>query len=322
MRALLLNIIFLFPILNMGLISANSESSSLESSNPYYIGEVGNKWQFPSDHLPRGVSIGNLHFAFWNILNKNYLGHIQDNNQGLRDSSILADNVPLNGKTKLTIRELYTINIIMDMIHHSTHPRSLIGLEETHPDVRNYLLKNLPTNWVIITPPDQPNSQDLYLYNKDVFDYIGISAKKYHSNLPKTIFTILLQEKATGNKYRFIQSHIPGGPNLADGAEKFADEAMKQYRFKETIVLMGDMNASPIEIQTALEKAAEKAALKQPFHYVSIDYPSHINTNLEASWIDNFFVYKPKLTEKIHASQSPEEIHDSVRPIYDLFKAY
>lgn len=304
-------------------IQISAQDEFLEPYNPYFVGEIGSEWQFPSDHLPRGVSVGNLHFAFWNILNKNYLGHIESNNQGLRDSSILTDNVPINNKTKLTIRELTSIQIIFEMISHSTHPRSLIALEETHGDVITYLKKNLPKNWAIATPPDHPFSQDLYLYDTDIFDFIDMSAVKYHKNLPKTILTLVLQDKTSGITYRFLQSHIPGGANFETESGKFADEAMKQYNPNQITLLMGDMNASPNEIQSVLQKASIKAGLtKQPFQYVSINHPSHINTNLEASWFDNFFIYKPKMADKIHASQSPKELHTSIKPIYDLFKVH
>ncbi len=283
---------------------------------PYLVGELGAKWQFPSDHLPRGITFQSedsssegLHIAFWNILNKNYLNHIEENTQGLRDSSILPDNFPVDGDSKLTVRELCSIEIILGMINHTTHPRSLIGLEEAHRDVLNDLKKKLPAHWKMVTPPGQPNSQDLFIYDTDIFEYVGVNVAKYQENLPKSIFTLLLKEKSSGHSYRFLQSHVPGGPNSTEGCEKFAKEAIKNYRVAETTVLMGDMNASPSEILKALQQATINVGMpKQPFHYVSIDYPSHVNTNLEASWIDNFFAYTPKSAKRIHASHHSEEI--------------
>ena len=312
-------------------ISAESVSQQSEAYKPFFIGEhkpffvgeLGAKWQFPSDHLPRGISFGDLHIAFWNILNKNYLGHIQDNNQGLRDSSIMTDNVPVDSKSRLTVRELVSIEIIFGMINHPTHPRSLIALEEAHVDVLNYLRKALPAHWAVVTPPGQPNSQDLFIYDTEVFEYVGVKAVRYQDNLPKSIFTLLMKEKSTGQSYRFLQSHVPGGPNSVDGCEKFANEAIKHYRSGETTVLMGDTNVSPTVMLKALQQASTEAGLaKQPYHYVSIDHPSHMNTYLEASWIDNFFAFTPKSAKRIHASHHAEEIHDSLEPIIDLFKIY
>jgi len=84
------------------------------------------------------------------------------------------------------------------------------------------------------------------------------------------------------------------------------------------------MNASPSTIQAALKKASVNAGLEtQPFHYVAIDHPSHMNTLLEASWIDNFFIYrKPKMPGKVLPSNNPEELHENLAPIVDLMRIY
>lgn len=53
------------------------------STKSYFVGELGMAWQFPSDHLPIGASIDNIHFALWNTLNTDYLHWIEKNGQGL-----------------------------------------------------------------------------------------------------------------------------------------------------------------------------------------------------------------------------------------------
>ena len=300
-------------------------SQPIYEAQPYYIGEMGEKWQFPSDHLPRGMSVGNLHIAFWNLLNKDYLHHILSNTQGLRDSSIMTDNVPVNSTSTMTIRELQTVQIILGMIYHPTHPRSLIAIQETHADVQKYLKEVLPSNWRVFNgnPPGEP-SQDLYLYDTDVFDFRGAGGTKYTQNQPKAIHTLSLREKSSGDTYRFVQSHVPGGPDSAEGKAKFAEIAIGEYQPSETTILMGDMNASANTIMNALNTAAAKAGLqKQPFVFVQIDHPSHVNTRLEASWIDHFFIYRPAhLPGKVLSSYRPAEVHESLVPIVDLFRIY
>lgn len=308
-----------------GLLSFERQVFSLEKEanfEPYYVGEVGSAWQFPSDHLPRGMTIGNFHIAFWNILNKNYLYHIEENTQGLRDSSILKDDTPINAEDSLTIRELTVVQQIMEMINHPTHPRSLIGLQETHRDVLNYLQKNLPSEWVIVTPPNQPYSQDIFLFNSNVFEFIERNAQQYNPKFPKTILTLTLLEKDSNKTFKFIQSHIPGGPiNSEEGCRKFSEEAFKQYDPCYTIVLMGDMNQSPDTIKEALVKASKASGLPaQPFEYLHIDYPSHIDTLCRASWIDNFFVYNPFAKTIIRSSNTPEEVCSALLPIVELLK--
>lgn len=284
---------------------------------PYFIGELGSRWQFPSDHLPRGATLGNFHIAFWNILNKNYLGHIEENTQGLRHSSILKDNVPVSPGESLTMREMMVGQWILEMVNHPTHPRSLIGLQETHADVQKYLRQELPSHWSIATPPNQPYSQDIFLYDSNVFDFVSLEAVRYSPQLPKTIFTLTLLEKESNQHFRFLQSHIPGGPiNSIEGCAKFAQEALKQYDPSLTIVLMGDMNQSPNVIQAALEKGSAEGV--QPFSYLPIAHPSHMNTKLEASWIDNFFIYSPNI--QIQPSDLPEEIFNDLIPIVQLLQ--
>lgn len=311
---------FVFSFLFASVVRASS-SEYLESHQPYFVGELGASWQFPSDHLPRGATIGNFHIAFWNILNKNYLGHIEENTQGLRHSSILKDNVPAERGHTLTIREVIIGEMILEMINHPTHPRSLIALQETHPDVHKYLKQHLPKRWMIATPPNQPDSEDIFLYDGDVFELTDLEAVKYSPEFPKTIFTITLREKASNKMFRFLQSHIPGGPiNSAGGCAKFSEEAIKQFDPSLTMALMGDMNQSPGVIQKALEVAAQLSSRYQPFTYLPITYPSHMNTKLEASWIDNFFVYSPDTN--IQASDLPEEVCSGVVPIVHLLNDF
>lgn len=94
-----------------------------------------------------------------------------------------------------------------------------------------------------------------------------------------------------------------------EGCTKFASEVLKRYDPSMTTVLMGDMNILPIVITEALKKAAiEAGILPQPFCSLPINYPTHIDTVRNATWIDNFFVYKPDNKMIIRTSSHPEEI--------------
>lgn len=314
--------LFLCFIFVTNVAFGNNGFSTYSTSDyqPYFVGELGDKWQFPSDHFPRGATVGNFHIAFWNVLNKNYLEHIEQNTQGLRHSSILKDNILFDSGSTLTIREVVSGQIILEMINHPTHPRSLLGLQEVHPDLHHYLKQHLPSHWVIATPPNQPYSQDLFLYDSDVFEYVDVEAVKYSSKGDKTIFTLTLREKVSNKIVRFLQSHIPGGPNSAEGCTKFSEEALKRYNPNLTILLMGDMNQSPDAMQKSLEKAAEMKSCFQPFVYLPITYPSHVDTKLKASWIDNFFVYSPDII--IQASNFPEEMCAGLVPLVQLLDEF
>lgn len=298
-------------------------SSIKELHEPYNVGELGEQWLFPSDHLPIGATLGSFHIAFWNNLNKDYLGHIEANTQGLRDSSILKDNVPVDSNNKLTLRELIIGNRVMEMINHSSYPRSLIALQETHADLQDFLSLQIPAHWKLITPLNQSYSQDLFLYNTLIFDLISLDSVLYNENASKSIFTITLEEKATGKIFRFIQSHVPGGPiKSKEGCEKFSIEALRQYDPNLTIILMGDMNQSPQVIDQALKSVANaNQLLDSPYHYLPIAYPSHINTEAQASWIDHFFVYTPDQEMHIKGSDNPEEISHILVPLVQLLQS-
>lgn len=288
--------------------------------SPYDVGELGEAWEFPSDHLPIGASIDQLHIACWNILNKDYLGYIEMNTQGLKNSSILRDNTPVNENNTLTLREENIGKHILEMISHPTHPRSLIALQETHADVIESLKTLLPTSWAVLPPPDQPDAQDIFIYDTQVFELLSSHAIRHKKTSTNNIFTVTLQDKTSGNVYRFIQSHIPGGPHSPVGCEVFANEVLDQYDDNLTIILMGDMNQPPSVVEKAIAKAAEERGIPQPYRPLVMENPTHVNTHWQASWIDNFFAFSPDDKHRIQASQDPKELFDALEPIVDLFK--
>ena len=99
-------------VLGLTLFLPFSAAAAVEnaSSIVYPVGELGEKWQFPSDHLPIGLTAGNIHVATWNTLNTRYIYHILTNQQGLRDSLIVDANVPLKEGSPLTLRESQIID--------------------------------------------------------------------------------------------------------------------------------------------------------------------------------------------------------------------
>lgn len=81
---------FLFSVFFSCLFLVSTlHAEDLSRYNSFPVGELGKEWDFTSDHLPVGLNVDGFHLVFWNVLNKNYLGHIEENGQGLRDSSIL-----------------------------------------------------------------------------------------------------------------------------------------------------------------------------------------------------------------------------------------
>jgi hypothetical protein len=71
-------------------------------------------------------------------------------------------------------------------------------------------------------------------------------------------------------------------------------------------------------IETALKTAAE--GLSQPYQHLPIAYPTHVNTRMQAAWIDNFFVYAPEVP--IRASDRPAELCGVLNPTVDLLRSF
>lgn len=270
--------------------------SEEKTSTQYYpVGELGKSWTLPSDHLPVGGSVGKVHFVMWNILHTGALHHIVNNGQGLRDSFIMAANIPDEGS--LTLRESVIIDQIFEMINQPTHPRSLIALEETSVEVYQKLQNSLPKNMQLFPPNIGGLAHgDVFIFDTKIFDLIDYSFKKYKcSKSGNSYMTLTLFEKNTGLTYRFIQSHVPGGPdaNSKPARKELADAVMSDFNPQAITIIMGDMNRSPDYFLEDFKIAAANKRMPQPFQNLWIPYPTHINTSREASWIDNIFIANP-----------------------------
>lgn len=271
------------------------QNQNITDKAPFFVGELGGQWQFPSDHLPIGMTIGGVHFACWNILNTDYLKHIETNSQGLKNSLIMETNCP--GKDpRLTRREEIVLEQVMSLLQHPTQPRSVLSLQETGASFWEVLKERLPPNFETVTAfTNDLVHGDVFIYNSDLLVCEGLQSKKYECQPKNTIMALDLKERSSGIQYRFIQSHVPGGPILSEPARKeLADFAMRNYDPNKVIVIMGDMNRPPRDFLNVFAQKAEEYSMTQPYMNASIPYPTHINTHREASWIDNFFFAIPR----------------------------
>lgn len=320
MKALMIFSLSIFQFLVLNPLQATMEEKT--STNSYFVGELGNAWQFPSDHLPIGGSVGNVHFALWNTLNTDYLHWIEKNGQGLRDSLILNTNVPLSENSSLTVREDIVIEYILKMVTHPSHPRSVIALQEVGDCVFRELAQRLP-DFVQILPEraDEQQIEDIFIVDTRLFEILDFEISKY-TVADNTIIKLTLQEKATGLKYCFIQSHVPGGPvNSLPARSEFAKKVMQEYRSENISILLGDMNRSPDYFLPHFEQEAHaKGLATQPFTIMDIPYPTHINTHLEASWIDNIFIANPYSQIKSHVAKDGTELFEQLQLTLDLLE--
>lgn len=291
------------------------------STDSYPVGELGAEWQFPSDHLPVGGSVGNINFVMWNILNTDYLHHIISNTQGLRDSLIMNLNIPVKEGELFTQREAIVIENIQTMINHPETPRSLIALQETGKEIYKKLEETLPPHMKLIPSSIEDLMHgDIFIYDENKFEFVDFSFARYEVNPSNTMMTLTLLEKSTGLELRFFQSHVPGGPINSDPARKELADALFNDLNPEAITLvMGDMNRSPDFFLKNFENAANERETTQPFLNLPIPYPTHINTHCEAAWIDNVFISNPFPEVEIKVSDS-DSFFDELRLTSELLK--
>lgn len=317
----LIGLLSLFPLNVVEISTLQAEEKT--STQFYPVGELGDLWQFPSDHLPVGGTIGNIHFTVWNILDTRYLHHIVDNGQGLRDSMIMQCNHPVAEGNALTERESIILENILTMVAHSTYPRALIALEETGLNVYQELQNRLPARMKLIpSTAEQLGHGDIFIYDAEVFDFADFMTERYKVHPGNTYMTLTLREKVTRKIYRFVQSHVPGGPvNSAPARQELTHAVLQDFDPLAVTIVMGDMNRSPDYFLNDFESAAVQLGMeKQPFINLWVPYATHINTQREASWIDNIFVAMPDQVMNVHVSADETEFFDGMKAVLELLK--
>ena len=281
------------------------------STATYPVGVLGKNWQFPSDHLPVGLSVGKIHLAAWNVLNSRYIYHILTNQQGLKDSLIVTANTPVEMHSYLTMRESIIIDHVLEMIHHSSHPRSIVALQEVGDVFFAELKKKLPEymNCVTIFQGELGHG-DIFIYNTKVFNWIDLRSGHYQIRPRNSYMTLTLQEIDTGLLYHFVQSHVPAAPGVSASARReFAQEILSHFDSGAITIVMGDMNRSPDFFLRNFEEVAKDIGMKhQPLRNLWIPYATHIDTQKNASWIDNIFFHNPYPDVELEVSADPQTL--------------
>lgn len=84
------------------------------------------------------------------------------------------------------------------------------------------------------------------------------------------------------------------------------------------------MNRSPDHFIKEFESAAQaKGIAIQPFEPLWPPYPTHINTHMEASWIDNIFIAIPthyKTATQATVTSDPADIFPGLQETVDLLE--
>ncbi len=271
----------------------------------HYVGELHQAWQFPSDHLPMGATIDGFHVATWNVLNSAFISWIERNSQGLSKSQIMDEHAILLHESGLTLREEHLVQNIVKMIDHPTHPRSIIALQESGSIFLQELQRRLPKKIKIYYSSSKPVvDQNVILYNSEEFalleDESRIVTNAYPSNPGRPLMDVVFLRTSTQVKYRIVNTHLPGDPNLP-GKLEFAFY-LAGHRKQDTVcIALGDMNFDPQAMESAFE-----ASLLRTFRNL-VGYRTIVGTDKAAKALDHIYVDFGKNTGEAHPNL-PEEV--------------
>lgn len=251
-----------------------------------FVGELHEKWQFPSDHLPVGVAVDDFQVVSWNVLNNAYIDWvIEKDSQGLK-GSMLSDLHATSLPGGHTMRDQRVIDMIQSMIDAGN---DIIALQECGESFLQALDHALPSHWSIVRTSDQAvKDQGVILYNATIFSYhpelssmpIGVFSGSSEKSLMSVLFT-------SGEKsIRIINAHIPGDPKLPS-TEEFASYVYAADCDANIQIALGDHNFERQEMRLAYQKAG----------YLPHEYSLHSpwKTNIdpytkESKAIDHIFV--------------------------------
>lgn len=249
-----------------------------------HVGELQEKWQFPSDHLPVGITYDGDHFFSWNVLSSRYVYWMDT--LGLNRSLIMQEHDSSQG---LTSRDQHVARLILDAIYHPTHPRSILALQECELPFLNHLKSILPPQFIV-----QSYGENAILIDRNHFEVIsspksvvfGVFQKR-----PQATFQNINIRRLSDDKIiRLINVRIPGDPTL-DCRFEFAQYLKDTWDPLEETIVMGDMNFNEIEMCEALGRVFENAS---PFSLYS-PYCTNISPyTLQSKAIDHFLVDRPK----------------------------
>ncbi len=276
-----------------------------------YVGELQEKWQFPSDHLPIGMTFDNLHFISWNVLDAAYMSWVTEkNSQGLSRSMIADEHVYI-GNSKLTIRDQHVVDLILQTISHPTYPRSVLALQECSESFIEELRSCLPARFEIIS-----SYGDSVIVDRSLFDVVHVKEVScvFKEARCRTFQDITLRRLDDGQLLRLVNVHLPGDPTKPARFE-FAQYLADTLDPTVTTLAMGDMNFTELEMADAMDQAFQGNSAFSIHSPYCTDISPYV---FESKAIDHFFVYSPHQSAVMLST--PDQMMDGLAPMVDLLR--
>jgi len=250
-------------------------------------------------------------FISWNVLDAECMGWvIERNSQGISRSMIADEHVYI-GDSKLTIRDKHIVALVLEMLSHPTHPRSMLSLQECSTAFNEELRSRLPAHITVLAS----HGETIIL---DTRRFEMIEAKEISglfTGAPyRKVQEVTVRRPDNGQVLRLINTHLPGDPQ-APARYELAEYLKSTFDPAMTTIAMGDMNFNELEMADAMEKAFDK---NSPFSIHS-PYCTNISPNVfNSKAIDHFLVYSPDGSVKLN---SPDQIMQELDPIVSLLQS-
>jgi hypothetical protein len=251
------------------------------------VGELHEKWQFPSDHLPVGVEVDGVKIISWNVLNNAYMEWVTTkDSQGL-NGSMISDLDKVVRSNGLTQRDL----VVVDMVASMTKLGHVVALQECGTPFLEALQEKLPSHWQMVKSFEGPRpDQDVILFDQSKLSYrpdqSEVTRSAYPSVRNRPIQNALFSRVGaeSGRNLRVVNAHIPGDPTLPV-REEFAKYVRKTHCDDQITVALGDNNFERDEMISAYEGAGfSNYSLHSPWKTNIDPYGKHSKA------IDHFFV--------------------------------
>lgn len=228
-----------------------------EAIKRIYVGELHEKWRFPSDHLPVGVEVNGVRIISWNVLNNDAIDWvIEKDSQGLNGSLISDLNVKIqpDGLTKRDV-------VIVEMIQNMMAQGHVIALQECGKPFLKHLETKLSSDWQLVKSSNTPvKDQNVVLYNMKGLDYslsFSETPSPAYSQVPPRPLQHLCFTDSSGKDLHLINAHLPGKLVSSTPQEfaKFVTNIHQTSKEGAMTIALGDHNFERDEMVAAYQKA-------------------------------------------------------------------
>lgn len=273
-----------------------SRWSNTVADKSFTVGRLGERWQFPSDHLPVGVECEKTRFVSWNALNNAAMHHITEDKQGLKGSMVTALH---SNNQKLTKRDEKVATFTQEMLSKV----DVIGEQECAMPYLEHLSQSLPSQWALVKSYETDvKDQVALLYNRTTMTLV--QSETVLDAMPsapgRAVQKVTLKNNLTGRVFVVINGHLPGKRDIP-ARQEFANFVKKSSKPDATTVVLGDNNFLRGDMMTAYKTAGfAQFKLHSPWNTIVAD-------NKSSKCIDHIFVYNGNSRNLAPSEILPEE---------------